>query len=208
MDHYEFKKQTTVWNVGWNDLFLFWHVTDNTVEDIYKNPLVEKLIKKQSEKFDLVICEGFFGYESLFAFGQLYGVPVIAVASFGNSIYINQHIGNPIGSSYHPSFLLPYTDKMSLFQRLHNLLLNAYIIVNSELFHIPNQQKLVEKYFGREVASMRPLKHMLADVSLVFLNTHDVLGYARPNLPNIIQVGGLHIQRRTNETSSLKVNFI
>ncbi|XP_075223749.1 UDP-glycosyltransferase UGT5-like isoform X2 [Lycorma delicatula] len=199
-DFYEMRRSTTIWNMGWTDLFQFWDANDNTVEDIYSNPQVDKLIKAKNETFDLIICEGFFGFESLFVFGRLYKAPVIAVSSLGSIVYINQHIGNPIATSYYPNFLLPYSDKMTLFQRLHNLLMNLFIITCNELFHIPKQEKLIQKYFGGMISPMPPLKEMLADVSMVFLNAHVVLGFPRPNLPNVIDVGGLHIQPTTNNT--------
>jgi len=48
------------------------------------------------------------------------------------------------------------------------------------------------KYKGWE--SRPPLEHMLNNVSLTLVNSHNAIGISRPYLPGIIEVGGMHIK--------------
>lgn len=66
-----------------------------------------------------------FLIDAVFAFGNKFNAPVIAVASAPtmNSLY-NWMNGNPFPSSYVPNLFLPFTEKMSLSARFVNSVFN------------------------------------------------------------------------------------
>ncbi|RZF41671.1 hypothetical protein LSTR_LSTR016505 [Laodelphax striatellus] len=180
------------------------------IEDILKSNRVSSMINSKTTSFDLIICEGFFGYEALFAFGHRYSAPVIAVSSLGSTIYMNPHIGNPILSASYPNFLLPYTHDMGLMGRFHNSLLNLVTLLAITIYQLPYQQELVERFFTESFKqnSIKPIEinKLVKEVDLVFINRHPVLGFPRPLTPNVIDIAGLHLHKFDNNSNVDKVS--
>ncbi|XP_039283417.1 UDP-glycosyltransferase UGT5 isoform X2 [Nilaparvata lugens] len=194
-----------MWNVGFQDLKLFWDMDYAVIEDILKSNSVNSMINSKDAHFDLLICEGFFGYEALFAFGHRYNASIIAVSSLGSTIYMNPHIGNPILTASYPNFLLPYTHNMALHERFHNSLLNFVTLLATTAYQLPNQQELVDRYFTESFKqnSIEPisLNQLVKEVDLVFINRHPVLGFPRPHIPNVIDIAGLHLHKFDNNSN-------
>ncbi|RZF33901.1 hypothetical protein LSTR_LSTR009925 [Laodelphax striatellus] len=205
LDFHEIRQKTTIWNVGFQDLKLFWDMDYAVIEDILKSNRVSSMINSKTTSFDLIICEGFFGYEALFAFGHRYSAPVIAVSSLGSTIYMNPHIGNPILSASYPNFLLPYTHDMGLMGRFHNSLLNLVTLLAITIYQLPYQQELVERFFTESFKqnSIKPIgiNKLVKEVDLVFINRHPVLGFPRPLTPNVIDIAGLHLHKFDNNSN-------
>lgn len=62
--------------------------------------------------------------------------------------------------------------------------------MNLHLLYLPKQQTLLRRYFGDDVP---PLEDIIRNTSLVFVNDHFSLTYARPLVPNMIPIGGVHV---------------
>ena len=99
-------------------------------------------------------------------------------------------VGNPLPLSYIPDFNLGYTSRMTFWQRLENTIYGLADEINHRFFYIPMQDKIMRKFFGDDLP---PLDEMVKNTSLVLVNHHYSLGYPRPNLPNMVEVGGFHI---------------
>lgn len=68
-------------------------------------------------------------------------------------------------------------------------------------YYIPAQQELAEKYFKPIEAEVGPLKQVAdleKSISMMFINSHIRTDPPRPKMPNLIDVGGIHIKK--NET--------
>ncbi|XP_075223720.1 UDP-glycosyltransferase UGT5-like [Lycorma delicatula] len=179
--------------IPWFNLISFWPMGLGIVNQTLEHPEIRKLIHS-NEKFDLILLETFFGQESLIAFGHKFKAPVIALASFSSYILIDEFTGNPFGTSYIPGFELPYTNKMTFFQRFHNTVRNTLIMLMSYSFYLPSQESLMRKHFnypGSE--TIPPMVDMLQNTSLVIVNSQISIDYPRAWVPNVIGVAGLHI---------------
>lgn len=93
-------------------------------------------------------------------------------------------------NSYIPSPMLPYSQRMDVVQRFWN---TAYDLFETSLYYtfaLPSQRQLYEKYFPN---AKRSLDEMLKSASIVFLSNHVSISGARPYLPGLVEIGGIHI---------------
>ncbi|XP_073820293.1 UDP-glycosyltransferase UGT5-like [Musca autumnalis] len=161
--------------------------------DISSNVLENSEVKKlfQNEKFDLLIIE-VMSTESLLGLGEYLQAPMIAVSTFGTISFIDYLSGNPSPPSYLPHISLPYDNHMSLWERTVNVL--AYLLDDLCLNYLilPRQEAVYKKYFPNAKLSLDEARK---NVSLVLLNDHFTLRAPRPYVPNMIEVGGLHIKQ-------------
>lgn len=159
-------------------------------EYVLQHPNVRKLMKS-NKQFDLIITE-IFSLEAILGFGQYYNAPVVAASTLYNSKWTNDLIGNPSPLSYVPHFMLSYTDKMTFMQRLNNALMSLAEILMTNVYALPSQKKVYEKYFPDPKPNFYDVHK---NVSLVLLNSHFSWNQPRPYLPNMIEIGGIQIDR-------------
>lgn len=164
------------------------------------HPSIVKLIRERSTTFDVVIVEQFCT-ESLFGFGQHFRAPVIAVSTFGASKLTNDMVGTPSPPSYVAHAFSVYSDRMSFWQRSGNMLLTIFENVLMELLHHPKQAALYESAFGKDRLSYDEMRKSIA---LVLLNMHHSISSPRPYVPNMIEVGGMHVNRQVSELPKVR----
>lgn len=169
------------------------------------HPTVRALMNDRPA-FDVIVAEQFCT-ESLFGFGQHFDAPVIAVSTFGASKLTNDLVGTPSPPSYVAHAFSVYSDRMSFWQRSVNMLLTIFENVLMEVMHHPAQRGLYEAAFGgADPASLLSYDEMRKSVSLVLLNMHHSISSPRPYVPNMIEVGGMHVNRKVSELP--KVNIV
>ncbi|KAF2900031.1 hypothetical protein ILUMI_06156 [Ignelater luminosus] len=156
-----------------------------------EHPEVQNLIKNETESFDLLMVEGF--YPIMFAFAARFNCPMIQMFSLDAPPYTHQLIGNPSHPVLNPSFMIPYIDKLSFFERLGTVLGTVFENICHNYFGVRWQQTLTYKYFGNDYPDIEDIGR---NTSLIFVNTDLVFHQIRPLLPNIIQIGGgIHLTR-------------
>lgn len=165
---------------------------NSAIPRFMENKGVQELLQDKSTKFDLVIVET-LSNDVLFGFGEHFNAPVIAVHSLVANRIINSVVGNDENPAYVPNISLGFTPKMTLGQRIINSLAAVVDWFVIETISIPKQEKMYKKYFSNNKKSLRQV--IKEDISLAFINTHFSLSYPKSNVPNLIEVGGLHIQR-------------
>lgn len=82
---------------------------------------------------------------------------------------------------------------MTLGQRIINLAFMTFERLFLDLYYLPMQDKLFRKYFPHSERSMYDIRR---NAALVLLNSHVSLSFPRPYVPNQIEVGGMHINRK------------
>lgn len=102
-------------------------------------------------------------------------------------------IGSPSPPSYVPNPFLPFTDHMTLVQRIANLAFITFDRLFLDFYYLPMQEKVYKKYFPNNKKSMHELRK---NAALVLLNSHVSLNFPRPYMPNQIEVGGMQINRK------------
>lgn len=150
-----------------------------------------KAFLQSNQQFDVVIVE-IFMTEALLGLGHHFNAPVIGVSTFGASKFTTGMVGAPEIPSYIPNVFTGFSDKMTFVQRLANWFRNGIEDVLAVVLSEPMQQDLLQYYPKKNVPSIAELKR---NVSLVLLNNHVTFGFPRPYPPNMVEVGGLHINR-------------
>lgn len=163
------------------------------IDDITKitmeSPTVKSLLKSTLQ-FDLVVLETML-CEALLGFSYFYNAPTVVVNSFGFAYTTDKIEGNSYPYAYVPTRFAAFTDEMTFFDRIQNTLISLLTGITHYTIHIPAQEKLLHQYFK----GVPPLQELINNISITLLNAHySVVETPRPYLPNIIPVGGLHIE--------------
>ena len=169
-------------------MFSLRHLCLESCTEAINNPHVKNLIKTK-KKFDLIITEG-CNCDCFLGFVHRFKAPFISLSAHQVMPWINERISNDDNPSYVPSLMLPYGPTMTFWERFVNAItLPCYKLFYNYMYNGPTQA-LVESAFGPGVPA---LYEIARNTSLVFVNTHFSLHGSKPNLPSIVEVGGLHI---------------
>lgn len=98
---------------------------------------------------------------------------------------------NPDSPSYVPCIFAGYTTNMNLYQRTINTLLFTSLNFIYELLTNWHTQNIVEDTFGTGIPR---LTDIVSNTSAMLVNTHYSLHGMKPDMKNIIEVGGMHIK--------------
>ncbi|XP_034488783.1 UDP-glucuronosyltransferase 2B15 [Drosophila innubila] len=160
-------------------------------ECILSDEGVQKLIHS-GETFDLFLAE-MVQTESLFGLAQHFNATLMGFSSYGNDYVIDELMGNISPLSYNPHITSPRSNIMTFYERL----LNRWEIWTEKIVyyivHTPVMEEQYAKYFPN---AKKTLSEVMDSFELILLGQHFTLSYARPYLPNMIEVGGIHISHK------------
>ncbi|KAF2893558.1 hypothetical protein ILUMI_12612, partial [Ignelater luminosus] len=148
---------------------------------------IQKLIRNENECFDLVIAE--ISAPITVIFSERFKCPYIGIMSNDPPTIVYNLIGNPVNPIANPDVNLPYSGKLSFYERfssvVHNLIMD-YVLTDYFKFMDEN----VKSHFGEGFLSV---PDVISKMSLLFVNTNSILNQMRPLMPNVIQIGdGIH----------------
>ncbi|XP_011062613.1 PREDICTED: UDP-glucuronosyltransferase 1-8-like [Acromyrmex echinatior] len=151
------------------------------------SPAIDKLIAS-NKTFDAIIIEQLW-YQCYYALVKHYNFPVlIGFLSVGNLPYVMDSIGNPDDPNFNPDMTYPFTNRMTINERIMNILYTTYTRLYYRYWHLPNAQRMANKRTpGTSVYDIDK------NFSLVILGNNHVFGYPKPLLPHVIEVHSLHI---------------
>ncbi|XP_058974186.1 UDP-glycosyltransferase UGT5 isoform X2 [Musca domestica] len=176
--------------ISWTDLVL-------------SEPNVQELMAS-NHTFDAVICEVFLS-EALFGLSEHFKAPLIGLGTFGAALWNTDMVGSPSPPSYVPGTGMKFTNHMTLTERVGNLAFVTFDRLFMDLYYLPRQAALYDKYFPQ---AKRDMYEVRRNAALVLLNTHVSLAFARPYVPNQIEVGGMHINRKAKPLPEDIAKFI
>ncbi|KAK9303610.1 hypothetical protein QLX08_004771 [Tetragonisca angustula] len=154
------------------------------------SPAIENLISR-NKSFDAVIIEQLW-YQCYYALVKHYNSPVlIGFLSVGNLPYVMDSVGNPDDPLLNPDMAYPFTNKMSLDERIWNVLYTTWTRIYYKYWHLPRAQEIVNKWMPDV-----PIEDIDRNFSLVILGNNHVFGYPKPLLPNVIEVHSLQITEK------------
>lgn len=163
-----------------------------TTNATLRHPAVQHFLSLRDEHFDVIITEMFVS-EALIGFGHHFKAPVIAVATFSTLKWLNDLVGTPSPLSYVPHPLLSFTDKMDFRQRLVNAIAIFFEHLYMEFIYLPQQSEIYDKIFANPKPTLADLRK---NVSLALVNTHFTYGFPRSYVPNMIEIGGIQVNRQ------------
>lgn len=156
-------------------------------ENALKHPQVEKLLKS-NEKFDLIIFEQFVN-EAFYGFAHRFQAPVVVLSTIGGSRWTNPKMGNPGSPSYVPDIYLSSSPYMNFWKRLYNSMFYLTGELFTHFYTYRRQNEILQKYFP----GAPHLSDLIYNTSLILLNSHVSTNPPVPYVPNMIEIGGYHI---------------
>lgn len=160
-----------------------------TCENFFGSNTVKKNLKKKNQ-YHLIILSH-FNAECFLTIAKTFHVPVVRTLSCSLLPWSSHKFGNPINPAYMPNIFTDFSYRMSVFERTENALINLFHIYYNYLVGMNNDTKVAMKYFG-ELGST--LSTDILNDSLLLVNAHFSLNFPVPRVPNIIEVGGIHLK--------------
>ncbi|XP_014274350.1 UDP-glycosyltransferase UGT4 [Halyomorpha halys] len=204
MDHHLADRVTSGHNVH-TFYISAWDFFTNIMEAAFQDPTLQEVIKSENLDYDLVITEPFYGLEPLVALGHKLNVPVVAIHPLSLTPWGSYLTGNEMSFHLMPNIRTVYTNEMTFFQRLNNVLVNLIEFSVAYFHYLPTKVKQMEKYMVYPGSVNRPsMLDMLQNVSLTLIDYHPSILYAEPLQPNSIPVGGLSLSHVDELPKDLK----
>ncbi|EDV43000.2 uncharacterized protein Dana_GF16732 [Drosophila ananassae] len=149
-------------------------------------------LMKSNKTFDAVISEVFLN-EAQLGLAEHFKAPLIVLSAVGAMPAHADLVGTSFTPSYIPHALLHFTDHMDLWERLVNFLFVTFTYSIHKFFALPQHEALYQKYFPDNKMDFYEMRR---NTALVLVNEHASLNHPRPFSPNMIPVGGMHINRQ------------
>lgn len=128
----------------------------------------------------------------------------IYLGPFGIAEIFDYEMGLLTPPSHVPNTMLKYSDKMSFLQRWHNTLLTTFTWIIRQCFHIPLQAYIANQYFSHLEQPLPSIDQLRKNISIIFVNAHRSIAYARPHMPGMVYIGGAHIKPPKSLPSDLQ----
>lgn len=155
-----------------------------------EHPEVEKLIKNETEHFDVLLIE--FMYPTMVAFAERFKCPFISMSSMDMPSVVYEMVGNPTHPLLYPDPILPFAGDLTFTETLISTILPIFTKLYNSMYVLPLEQPTIEKYFG---SNYPPLDDIVKNLSMLFINTDPIFHPIRPLVPAVVQIGGgIHIR--------------
>lgn len=164
-------------------------VAEETCENGLENEAFKRFLNEKNI-FDVAIIE-YFNSDCFVPVAKKFDIPVIR-AHCSLMPWTRYRYANPNNPSYLPNMFLPFNGEMTFLQRVENCVITWIDSIYFNFVVLRREKSILLKSFG-------PLSESLyGDVlnhSLLLLASHFTANFPRPLVPNIIEVGGIHIEK-------------
>ncbi|KAK9877424.1 hypothetical protein WA026_018537 [Henosepilachna vigintioctopunctata] len=181
-----FSNQTNTDSFKINRFFEVLSAFDTMVNRFWQNEPVQKLIKTKP-KYDAIIIVTFFS-DFVLSLSHLLGAPSIILSTIGSNVMVDKYVANP-NMPYASNVMIPYPQDTFL-GRLITIGSTAFISIFVKYVLNPLQDRATRKYLP-DAPSLDVLNK---NVSLVLASSHFSIESPKPYVPNMIQIGGFHIE--------------
>nr|XP_018907126.1 PREDICTED: UDP-glucuronosyltransferase 2A1-like [Bemisia tabaci] len=181
-----------------------WNVIPRALDVALSTDAMQSIIHS-TDQYDVIITDLSFYQSCIVALGHKFNAPVINISPTAPSSYAASVSGNPIPFSVVPSKWAALPGGMKFFDRVFNTLISSWDLLGEFFYVQPKQEILMRKHFtyaGSE--DLPPLREMLQNVSITLVNSHFSLGIPRSYAPNMVEVGGFHIQPKKRLADNLE----
>ncbi|XP_024217742.1 UDP-glucosyltransferase 2 [Halyomorpha halys] len=161
-------------------------------EHYYANPIAQEIIHS-SDQYDAILMESYFNQEPVSALVHKFGCVGIEISSLGDSAWINEFSGITHNPAYQVDFKSELSQDMTILEKIYNVYSIASTLVVS-YFHMYSMKGIMDKYFNYTGWETRPSMHTLvANRSLILVNSDPVLSYPYPTAPHVKNIAGLNL---------------
>jgi len=173
----------------WREGRLAAKILYNVSHAILGNDGVQRMLRDKSERFDMIILEASH-LDALYGLAEFYNASLVGVSCLNINWNIDYLAGNPAPSVYEPVSPIGFALDYSLLSRWHNWIYITEEKLLERLVFRPSQLRVFKKFFGYPAQKLNELRERF---SIILVNSHFSMGRVRANVPNIIEVGGLHL---------------
>lgn len=166
-------------------------LTHKQCDIFFSNKAVQELYRSNI-KFDVVMLN-IFQSECIYGFAQMFKSPVIMIHSAAIVPWAADRFALPMNPAVVPNIFLTFTTNMSFFERVENSIVSWSHNLYYDYMMFPMDKEIVKDHLGETVSAS--LKDLIYNTSLFMVNTHFTLNLPRLTLPNVIEVGGIHITK-------------
>ncbi|XP_054086910.1 uncharacterized protein LOC105208779 [Zeugodacus cucurbitae] len=160
----------------------------------FSNPRLRQFLDTHGEgSFDLLIL-GYFMNDFHLGLGAHFKVPIVVSFMVQPIFAVHNLVKNPIEPAYVPTLFCERKQPLDFWGRLQN-----YVVALFETFYMTLiVERESQKYYDYNFPPDRypPFEDVRQNVSLIFTNHHFSQGPIRPNVPNLIEIGGIQIKEK------------
>ncbi|XP_070132936.1 UDP-glycosyltransferase UGT5-like [Drosophila bipectinata] len=174
----------------------FFDVNSRIMTSALRDPRVVDLYENKDNHFDLVIA-GYFMNNFQLGLAQKLKVPVIISFSQQPVEFMANMVGNPRSLSHVPGILTAVEkgQVMSFSQRFHTQTISWLQRIWLAQYDW-NNSKIYRSLYGDD-PSMTAYEDLSKNISLMFFNSHALSeGPIRPNVPAVVEIGGIQIKNK------------
>lgn len=197
-DMVEVSAETFHQKILWGGGLAFTELTLNSTE--------VKAFLAEDIKFDLVISEQFF-QEALNVLAYKYKAPLVLVTTFGNCMRHNVVTRNPLQLATVISEFLNVRNPTSFRARLRNWYFTFYEYIYWRYIYLEEQERLVRTYLPDLPKPVPSLYDLQQNASLILINGHFSFDPPAAYLPNIVEIGGVHLSKSDTELPQVSGYF-
>lgn len=182
------------------------HFYDNLgVSECYLKSDSFQQVFKSNQTFDLVMVE-YFNHRLFTELGYIFGAPVIHFSSLIPPPWVAVDYGYPINPSYISSFVGSCAgNRISFLDRVRNTVEVSIALLLDEILLYKKTQELVNRYADTKIP---PMRELMKNSSLLLVNTHYTISGVRPVVPNVVEIGGIHIEEAKELPEVIRVQFL
>lgn len=173
-----------------SNMYMLYKMRFVTCENL-KHPAVKKL-SENGEKFDLVLIEN-FNTNCFMSFVHKFNAPFIDISTHQPMPWTIHNLRLYNEASFIPTLLSPILKPMNLFYRTMNVL---SLYVSSALYYTFfhwKDQSVAEEIYGPDIPNVMTISK---NITIFFINTHYTIHGGISYPPNVIEVGGIHIESK------------
>ncbi|KAI9556580.1 UDP-glycosyltransferase 208A1 [Daphnia sinensis] len=197
--------------IGYNDrdspfrlLFRIPGTVSKYCKIVYEDPVFHQLMNSE-EHYDLIIVDGFANDCTLYL-AEVLDVPFIYLNCFPPSPWILYAIGSPLATEQFPN-PSGIRDRMNFWQRAFNTVTSVFAVYFHRRVVLPLIEDVAIKTLGiNNLTSIAEIENRY--LSLLLINTHFSINYQLPTSPAVIEVGGMHLNRRHQRLSEDLLSFL
>ncbi|KPI92915.1 UDP-glucuronosyltransferase 1-9 [Papilio xuthus] len=168
-------------------------------EQLVQLPSLAEVMKKE---YDVILTENFVS-DCMMGLLHVYGnkAPVIGLSSSTFMAWVPDRYGVNDNPAYVPVITCPYSTTMNFIQRLGNFIVNVYSKYWFYEYFQKEERSIIEKHFNTKIPDLEEISRNQSVLMLV--NSVPILNGAKPTVPSVIEVGGMHLDHTRKELPSM-----
>lgn len=154
--------------------------------------------------YDLLMMEPSH-LDALYGMAAHFNATLVGLSTCGTDWNMDTLVGFVSGAIFEPIMPARHRHGLPIFERFHQWIYISEEWLMHKLILLPGLRAVHEQYFGHLRQSFVEIRESFA---LILLNQHFSLFGARPNVPSLVEVGGLHVPKTKPTMPSHLAEFI